>query len=158
MNNIRYAENVKAYPVGRYIDPNNPNVMHERHEIYRVESTAKWNLHPNPPVTIPIGPIVKIRSSAKTPLRTDEELTAELARQQQATDAVIQGSAAVSHQLANITKSLKQTKQVASQNAHLEQELSATKTRLDLLEAEHRQPPKSASSSTPLTGTTSSNW
>lgn len=160
MPDIRYAENVKSYPVGRYIDPNDPDVMHEGHRIYRVESTAKWNLHPNPPVAIPIGPILKIRDAAKTPLHSQAELTAELARQQAATAAVIQGSASLSQKLSGIAKSLQQTKQVAKENAHIEQELSAAKSRLNLLEAEFRQPPKPASSPAPAAGATppSSDW
>lgn len=157
MGSVRYAENVKMYPVGRYIDPNNPNIMHEGHPVYRVESTAKWNLHPNPPATlIPAGPILKIRDAAKTSLHSQAELTAELARQQAATAAVIQGSASLSQKLSGIAKSLKQTRQVAKENAHIEQELSATKSRLNLLEAEFRQPPKPTSSPAPATGTTSS--
>jgi hypothetical protein len=35
MPEIRTPETVKAYPVGRYTDPNFPEEMHERHTLYR---------------------------------------------------------------------------------------------------------------------------
>ena len=28
------------------IDPNHPETMHEEHPIYRVEASARWDLHP----------------------------------------------------------------------------------------------------------------
>ena len=34
---VRRPETVKAYPVGRYTDPNFPEEMHERHTLYRRE-------------------------------------------------------------------------------------------------------------------------
>lgn len=160
---IRYAENIKMYPVGRYIDPNNPNIMHEGHPIYRIESTAKWNLHPNPPANIPIGPVLKIRDSAKTTLQT-EELTAELARQKETTRTVIQGSAALSKKLADIAKTLSQTKQVAEQNAQVKKAVFDTQSRLDLLETEIRHSSSDSSHSTtpatpkPSAAGASSDW
>ena len=46
MPEIRTPETVKAYPVGRYTDPNFPEEMHERHTLYRREQSADWNYHP----------------------------------------------------------------------------------------------------------------
>jgi hypothetical protein len=43
MRKVRTPETVKAYPVGRYTDPNFPEQMHERHTIYRREQSAQWN-------------------------------------------------------------------------------------------------------------------
>jgi hypothetical protein len=41
---IGTPEQVKAYSIGRYVDPNHPDTLHERHTIYRREQTAHWNL------------------------------------------------------------------------------------------------------------------
>ena len=41
MESVRYGENLKAYSIGRYVDPNDGLVMHEAHTVYRVETTAK---------------------------------------------------------------------------------------------------------------------
>ena len=49
---VRSGETLKAYPIGRYVDPNDPNVMHESHVVYRKEAGANWNLAPNAPTVV----------------------------------------------------------------------------------------------------------
>ena len=59
MPKVRTPETVKAYPVGRYTDPNFPEQMHERHTIYRREQSAQWNYRPSSqPYALPLGPLV----------------------------------------------------------------------------------------------------
>jgi hypothetical protein len=55
---VRKAEIVKAYPVGRYTDPNFPEAMHERHTLYRREQAAEWNYRPSNSYALPLGPVV----------------------------------------------------------------------------------------------------
>jgi hypothetical protein len=55
---VRTPEIVKAYPVGRYIGPNFPDQMHERHTIYRREHAAEWNYRPSKPYPLLLGPVV----------------------------------------------------------------------------------------------------
>jgi hypothetical protein len=55
---VRTSETVKAYPVGRYTDPNYPDEMHERHTLYRREVSADWNYLPDAPYALPLGPVV----------------------------------------------------------------------------------------------------
>jgi len=55
MASVRTPEVVKAYPVGRYTDPNYPDEMHERHTVYRREQSPDWNYLPDPPATLPAG-------------------------------------------------------------------------------------------------------
>ena len=57
---IRTPETVKAYPVGRYTDPNFPEEMHERHTLYRREQSADWNYLPSQPQALPLGPVAAI--------------------------------------------------------------------------------------------------
>ena len=57
---IRTPETVKAYPVGRYTDPNFPDEMHERHTLYRREQAADWNYRPSQPQALPLGPVAAI--------------------------------------------------------------------------------------------------
>jgi hypothetical protein len=52
---VRTPEVVKAYPVGRYTDPNYPDEMHERHTVYRREQAPDWNYLPDPPPNLPTG-------------------------------------------------------------------------------------------------------
>jgi hypothetical protein len=53
---LRLQEQLKAYPIGRYVDPNNPNIMHEAHTIYRLEKPSKWNKNLHKPTVVPLGP------------------------------------------------------------------------------------------------------
>jgi|GEM_PF-6907048 len=52
--NVLDPEQVEAYTVARYEDPSNPNVMHERHFVYRKQA-QKWNLTPNTNEQINLG-------------------------------------------------------------------------------------------------------
>jgi hypothetical protein len=58
MPEVRAAEIVKAYPVGRYTDPHFPDAMHERHTLYRREQAAEWNYRPSNSYVLPLGPVV----------------------------------------------------------------------------------------------------
>lgn len=76
LESVRLGEMLKAYPVGRYIDPADPDVMHEAHTIYRREAGANWNLNPNAPTVVPLGPVLAVAD----PVRTSNPLPAELER------------------------------------------------------------------------------
>jgi len=150
MESVRYAENIRAYPLGRYIDPNNSRIMHEGHTLYRVESTSKWNLHPNRPVAVPIGPVTRIRDSARSAGPLSDELTVELNRQKEATKAVIQGGQIISQKLDQVSASVQQTRQMAAQNAQLQQEVDTTKQRLNALEEELRRKQRAERATAPV--------
>ncbi|MDD5599971.1 MAG: hypothetical protein PHV82_18650, partial [Victivallaceae bacterium] len=45
---IRSSPVMRAYAVGRYVDPNRRTVMHEQHTVYREEQSPRWNLIPQP--------------------------------------------------------------------------------------------------------------
>lgn len=60
MSKVRSPERLKAYPIGRYIDPNDAQIMHEGHVVYRSEAPSAWNKHPNAPTAVPLGPVVAI--------------------------------------------------------------------------------------------------
>jgi hypothetical protein len=145
IESVRYAENISPYSLGRYVDPNNGRIMHEAHTIYRVESTAKWNLHPNRPAAVPR---VRTQNVANASALGRDELIAELNHQKEVTKAVIQGSKAVTQKLGELTKDLQQTRQVAEENVQLKQQLSATNQRLDLLEEDLRKQQKTQGTST----------
>ena len=55
---VRAAEIVKVYPVGRYTDPHFPDAMHERHTLYRREQAAEWNYRPSKSYALPLGPVI----------------------------------------------------------------------------------------------------
>ncbi|HBM17295.1 MAG TPA: hypothetical protein DD381_13285 [Lentisphaeria bacterium] len=55
MNDVRNPENVEVYTVGRYIDPNNSDIMYEKSELYRLANSSTWNRRPNPPIKLSDG-------------------------------------------------------------------------------------------------------
>ena len=143
MESVRYGENLKAYQVGRYIDPNNNLVMHEAHTIYRVETTAKWNLHPNvrpyPPGSLPGGPVVGIIDPAHKDSPITPEVVAEVDRQKAATQALIADNQQMSHALGQLSKVMPVTARIAKDNALLKVQTLATERRLEILENQFRK-------------------
>ncbi|TLD71321.1 hypothetical protein FEM03_07260 [Phragmitibacter flavus] len=138
---VRHPEILKAYPLGRYVDPNNRKVMHEAHTIYRVESTAKWNLANS------ASPVVVRSYQPSDSEPTRNELLVELNRQREATRAVMRSGQTVSAKLTELTQALQQNRILAEQNANIQKELTDTRSRLKTLEQKER----ASSSSTPET-------
>lgn len=83
---IRTPEQLKAYPVGRYEDPNDPDVMHEGHTVYRAETSPDWNTAPNAPIAVPLGPTMAVAD----PSQQHTALTAELEQRLKQEDQLLQ--------------------------------------------------------------------
>lgn len=132
---LRYAENVREYRFGRYVDPSDPLVMHDAHPVYRVEETATWNLRPT---ATPDSD----RSASAPPIpgaaQRDAEL-AELNKQRNATRAFTEQTAALNQRLAELAKAAANTQEVAKQNILLKQEMESIRTRLDALQEQARR-------------------
>ena len=84
---VRTPEKLKAYPVGRYEDPNDPDVMHEGHTVYRAETSPDWNTDPNEPTSLPLGPG---EMAAADPSQQHVALTAELEQRLKQEDQLLQ--------------------------------------------------------------------
>jgi hypothetical protein len=158
IESVRYSENIKAYNLGRYVDPNNTLAMHERHVVYRVETTAKWNLHPNTPATIALGPAVQIIDPARKDGPTTAEIIAEVNRQKAATQTVIDQGKRLNDTLTQISTALDASKEVAEQNRQLKTEIGLTKQRLDLLETEIRSQQQANPAQRGTPETTNQDW
>jgi hypothetical protein len=136
---IRYGENLKAYTVGRYVEPDNSLVMHERHLVYRVETTPKWNLHPNPAVNVAMGPVNRIIDPARREPPVNAEVISEVNRQKGMTQTLIAQQQRMDEALKQLSGVITIGRQTAEQNAQLKQELGATTKRLDILEQQLRE-------------------
>lgn len=158
IESVRYAENIKAYPLARHVDPNNRRLMHEAHTIYRVETTPRWNLHSNQLAAVQRGPATRTSNTVSETAPARDELIVELNRQKEATKAVIQGSQTVSQKLGQLWESVQQTKQVAAENAILRREVHATQQRLNALEGELRRQKPSRPSSPAEDPSEKSDW
>ena len=103
---VRVSESLKAYPVGRLVDPNEPNVMHEAHTVYRREAGSNWNLNPNARTVVPLGPVLAVADPAKTPNPLPAELEQKIAEQNQLMASLIEQNEALSAQLAKLSKDM----------------------------------------------------
>jgi hypothetical protein len=84
---VRTPEQLKAYPVGRYQDPDDPDVMHEGHTVYRAETSPEWDTDPNAPTSLPLGPG---EMAAADPSQQHMALTAELEQRLKQEDQLLQ--------------------------------------------------------------------
>jgi hypothetical protein len=105
---IRKPEQVKAYPVGRYEDPNDPDVMHEGHTIYRAETSPDWNTDPNEPTSLPLGPG---EMAVADPSQEHTALTAELEQRLKQEDQLLQTTYEQNERLAQEIKALQAEQQ-----------------------------------------------
>ena len=103
---VRMSETLKAYPIGRYVDPRDPNVMHESHVVYRKEAGASWNLAPNAPTVVPLGPVLAVSDGATQPNPLSAELEQKVAEQNQLMAALIEQNEALAVELAKLSKEL----------------------------------------------------
>ena len=133
---VRFSEKIKAYPLGRYADPNQRGVMHEAHTIYRIETTPKWNLVRRGRTTTPVT------SGAAHGELSRNELLVELNRQREATKAVMQSGESVSTKLGELASTLQRNQQtLAEQNAGIRKELLTTRERIETLERKVSEQP-----------------
>ncbi|MGH7990972.1 MAG: hypothetical protein ACREDS_12385 [Limisphaerales bacterium] len=135
---VRYAESVKAYPIGRYVDPNNDSIMHGAQRIYRVETTAKWNLHPDASADASLGPPVALIDSAKYNAPVNAEVIAEVNKQRAATEALLERNSEFNQSLSQLARAVQAVKQENVQTLQMKQELTTTEKRLDAFENELR--------------------
>ena len=101
---VRTPEQLKAYPVGRYQDPDDPDVMHEGHTVYRAETSPDWNTDPNEPTSLPLGPG---EMATADPSQQHTALTAELEQRLKQTDQLLQNTYEQNERLAQEIKTLR---------------------------------------------------
>lgn len=142
---VRVAETLKAYPVGRYIDPHNRRMMHEGHTVYRVETTPRWNLQPPRKNADSSGSATKTPSRSGASLAMTDELVMEVNQQRRATQAVIESGKAVSEKLAILTEALEKAKEASVRNIHLQQEVEEIKRQMEVLRQQDNSSPASTS-------------
>jgi len=71
---VRVPEVVKTYTLGAYVDPDDPTLRHEAHQVQRIVSSARWNLAPATNIKPPsLG-----RSPEAVSLKADQPVTPPL--------------------------------------------------------------------------------
>jgi hypothetical protein len=107
-SSVRTPEQLKAYPVGRYEDPDDPDVMHEGHTVYRAETSPDWNTDPNEPTSLPLGPG---EMATADPAQEHTALTAELEQRLKQEDQLLQTTYEQNERLAEEIKALQAQQQ-----------------------------------------------
>ncbi|MGD0061178.1 MAG: hypothetical protein ABSD58_17340 [Verrucomicrobiia bacterium] len=127
----RYAEVVRAYYIGRSVDPNHPETMDEQHQVYRVEASAHWDLHPGPQAMANL--LNPPSDAAFAPAPTNDALVAEMNRQREVTARVMQEAARLAQALDQLQKCFGEMKTVAGNQALINARLANAELRLDEL-------------------------
>jgi len=125
---VRYSEVVRAYYIGRYVDPNHPETMHDQHPVYRVETSARWNLHPGPLNTANL--LNPPPDAAFTPPPTDDALLAEMNRQREATARVMQEAARLAQSYGELQAVVIEMRSVARNSVLVGARLANTEQRV----------------------------
>lgn len=125
---VRYSEVVRAYYVGRFVDPNHPDTMNEQHPVYRIESSARWNLHPGSARTANLLNPPPDAAFALPP--TNDAVTAEMNRQREATERVMLEAVRLSRSYEELQSIFSQMKTVARNNALLGVRVATTEQRV----------------------------
>ncbi len=77
---LRTGEQLKEYRLGRYVDARDPLMMHEGHPIYRLETTARWDLRPKNAASLRRGDVVQSAT-----VSANDAVIAEVNKQRAAT-------------------------------------------------------------------------
>ena len=117
--NVRNSSVVQTLSVGPTQDPTNPNIREDAHKIERVVEPESWNLHPNVPTAINMGPIVAIND----PNRQAEPMTPELVQKIQQENQLLKVTAeqndAMAAKIAQLQDLLKTKQMTDQENADL---------------------------------------
>jgi len=124
---VRTPETLKAYPVGRYTDPDFPQEMHERHTVYRREQEAGWDYHPSQPYALPLGPVVAHSNpSSSYYAKTNKE---QISAQQDAyAKALLEQNLVLKQRIDALQKDKETLRKLESENEKLRLELDSKKT------------------------------
>ncbi len=137
---VRFPEVVKAYHVGRSIDPN-PAVLHEAHAIYRVEAQSTWNLQPPAGYFLLPSSVGVLTNAAYVAPAVNEAVIAELNHQRTITRTVSQQAASLGNSLQELGTALAASRSLIEQNRALRLQLSRIENRLEAAEAKLRAAP-----------------
>ena len=139
---LRSTEQLKQYRLGRYVDARDPLVMHEGHPVYRLETTARWDLRPQNSASLARRELVQPPS-----VSANDAVVAEVNKQRAATRAFTEQTAALNQRLSQLGEAVGQTQEIAKQNLELKRDVSVLRGQLEALDTRLRVPKPVASPS-----------
>jgi len=139
VDSVRFTEVIRAYHIGRYIDPNHPDVMHEQHPVFRVEALSRWNLRPVDPCAPGAVLLNPPRDAAFSPPPANDAVVAEMNRQKDATERVMREASQLARSYEELQKVIKDMSVVAKNHAWMGGRILSAERRVGELEAELRK-------------------
>jgi hypothetical protein len=124
----RYSEVVRAYYIGRYVDLNHPETMHEQHPVYHIETSARWNLHPGPLNTANLLNPPPDAAFSSPP--ANDVVVAEMNRQREATARVMQEAARLAQSYGELQAVVVEMKNVVRNSVLVGARLANTEQRV----------------------------
>ncbi len=143
-NGLRTADQLQEYRLGRYVDARDPLVMHEGHPVYRVESTARWDLRPNNGASLPRRDLVSSQTAS-----ANDAVVAEVNKQRAATRAFTEQTAELNQKLGALGAAVGQTQEIAKQNVELKRDVAVLRQQLNALDPQLRDRRPAAISPSP---------
>lgn len=136
VESVRRVEIVRAYHLGRYVDPSQPGVMHEQHPVYRVEAESRWNLLPGPSCPAPSAWGNPPLDPAHSPAPSDDLIVAELNRQKAATERVMWEATQLAQSYDQLQKVIGDMTAVAKNHTLMTARFGQTELRVTRMEQE----------------------
>jgi hypothetical protein len=130
--NVRTSSVVQTLSIGPSLDPSDPLVRHDAHNVERVVEPEAWNLHPNVPTAINMGPIVAVND----PNRQSEPLTPELVQKIQEENQLLK---VTTEQNDAMTKKIADLQNILQTKQGTDQENSDLKARVAVLEKTQKE-------------------
>ncbi len=116
LEKVRLGETLKAYPINRYVDPKDPNLLHEAHLVYRKEASAGWNLSPHAPTVVPLGPVLAVSDPAEKPAPTNADIEQRMNAQTRLMAALTEQNETLVAELARLNRELARLREAQPQN------------------------------------------
>ena len=117
--NVRNSSVIQTLSVGPTQDPTNPNIREDAHNIERVVEPESWNLHPNVPTAINMGPIVAVNDPNRQAEPMTPELVQKIQQENQLLKVTSEQNDAMAVKIAQLQDLLKTKQMTDQENADL---------------------------------------
>jgi hypothetical protein len=116
---VRFGETLKAYPINRYVDPRDPNMLHEAHLVYRKETAATWNLSSHAPTAIPLGPVLAVSDPAEKPAPSNADIEQRMNAQTRLMAALTEQNETLVSEIARLHRELARTREAPAPSGNI---------------------------------------
>jgi hypothetical protein len=108
--------------------------MHDGHPVYRVETSAEWNLRPGN-ASLPAQ-----RANVVAPsVSANDAVVAEVNKQRAVTRAVTEQATTLNQRLGEMSKAATQTQELATQGLALKRDMAALRERMNSFDTQLRE-------------------